>query len=89
MIGVVGDFNTQSHTHAAILPALAHSAAKLGALLSVNWIPTFDLELPGSEAMLEPFDGLIAAPGGPYRSFNGMLRAIEFARTRDWPFTAT
>ena len=55
----------------------------------MNWIPTFDLEIPGSEAMLEPFDGLIAAPGGPYRSFNGMLRAIEFARTRDWPFTAT
>lgn len=88
-IGAVGDFNPQSHTHAAILPALDHSAATLGALLSVNWISTPELQVPGSEAMLEQFDGLIAAPGSPYRSFEGMLRAIEFARTRDWPFTAT
>jgi len=29
---------------------------------------------------------LFASPGSPYRSFEGMLRGIEFARTRNWPF---
>jgi CTP synthase (UTP-ammonia lyase) len=38
---------------------------------------------------LSQWDGLIAAPGSPYKSFNGMLRGIAFARTQDWPFTGT
>src|SRR5256884_6393265 len=30
-----------------------------------------------------------AAPGTPYKSFDGMLKGIEFARRRDWPFLGT
>jgi hypothetical protein len=30
-----------------------------------------------------------ASPGSPYANFSGMLRGIEFARTRDWPFVGT
>lgn len=32
---------------------------------------------------------LWAAPGSPYKSFDGMLKGIEFARSRDWPFLGT
>jgi len=88
-IGVVGDFNPEFHTHPAIARAIQHSARQLSLAADVRWIPTLSLQEPGSESSLENFDGLIAAPGGPYRSFDGMLRAIEFARTRDWPFSAT
>ena len=28
-------------------------------------------------------------PGSPYKSFDGMLKGIEFARERDWPFLGT
>ncbi|HKW66530.1 MAG TPA: hypothetical protein VJP04_04530 [Terriglobales bacterium] len=88
-IGVVGDYNPEFHTHPAIAKALQHSAVKLGLTVGVEWLPTPSLAQPGSEKMLEGFDGLIAAPGSPYRSFEGMLRAIEFARTRKWPFSGT
>ena len=88
-IGVIGDFNPDVHTHPAIARALGHSAVKLGVPADVEWIPTSALEKAGSEVILENFDGLIAAPGSPYRSFDGMLRAIEFARTRNWPFNGT
>jgi CTP synthase (UTP-ammonia lyase) len=88
-IGVVGDYNPEFHTHAAIANALEHSAIKLGLTVSVEWVPTPSLAPPGSEKMLESFDGLIAAPGSPYRNFDGMLRAIEFARNRKWPFSGT
>lgn len=88
-IGVVGDYNPEFHTHPAIAKALNHSGAKLGTFVGVEWLPTPSLAQPGSEKMLERFDGLIAAPGSPYRSFAGMLRAIEFARTRKWPFSGT
>jgi CTP synthase (UTP-ammonia lyase) len=88
-IGVVGDFNPEFHTHPAIAKAIGHSAVKLGIPVDVEWVLTEALAQPGSEVMLERFHGLIAAPGSPYRSFDGMLRAIGFARTRDWPFSAT
>ena len=88
-IGVVGDFNPEFHTHPAIAKAIGHSAVKLGMPVNVEWVPTETLAHPGSETMLERFHGLIAAPGSPYRSFEGMLRAIEFARTRKWPFSGT
>src|SRR6202161_4928999 len=42
-----------------------------------------------AEKTLEGFDGLWAAPGSPYKSFYGMLKGIEFARRRDWPFLGT
>jgi len=88
-IGVVGDYNPEFHTYPAIANALEHSAIKLGLTVSVEWVPTPSLAPPGSEKMLEGFDGLIAAPGSPYRNFDGMLRAIEFARNRKWPFSGT
>jgi CTP synthase (UTP-ammonia lyase) len=88
-IGVVGDLNPEFHTHPAIAKALKHSAAKLGTQMDVEWVPTPSLAQPGNEKILESFDGLIAAPGSPYRSFDGMLRGIEFARTRKWPFSGT
>lgn len=88
-IGVVGDYNPDFHTHPAIAKALTHSADKLGLPVDVEWVPTPSLAPPGSEKMLQACDGLIAAPGSPYRSFDGMLRGIEFARTRRWPFSGT
>ena len=44
---------------------------------------------PGTQKMLESFDGLWASPGSPYKSLDGMLKGIEFARKRDWPFLGT
>jgi CTP synthase (UTP-ammonia lyase) len=43
----------------------------------------------GAEKILESFDGLWASPGSPYKSLDGMLKGIEFARRRDWPFLGT
>ncbi len=88
-IGVIGDYNPEFHTHPAIANALNHSAARLGVAADVEWVPTSSLASPCSEKILENFAGLMAAPGSPYRSFDGMLRGIQFARTRNWPFTAT
>lgn len=88
-IGVIGDFNPEFHTHPPVAEALQHSATNLGLRAEVEWVPTSALEYPGSQTRLERFDGLFAASGSPYRSFDGMLRGIEFARTRNWPFVGT
>lgn len=88
-IGVIGDFEPAYHYHWATNAALYDAAAKLKAPLELRWLPTPSLEGPDAEKLLSRWDGLIASPGSPYKSFNGMLRGIEFARTRNWPFVGT
>lgn len=88
-VGIIGDFEPAYHSHFATNAALYDAATKLKVPLEVRWIPTPSLEGPNSANILERWDALIASPGSPYKSFAGMLRGIEFARTRGWPFTGT
>jgi CTP synthase (UTP-ammonia lyase) len=88
-IGIVGDFDSKSPTLPAIEKSLQHACAKLNQALESQWISTPSLLEAGAEKRLETFDGIWAAPGSPYQSFDGMLKGIEFARRRDWPFLGT
>jgi CTP synthase (UTP-ammonia lyase) len=88
-IGIIGDFNTEFPSHHATTNSLQHAARKLNFTVESEWIPTSSLTSSASEKTLESFDGLWAAPGSPYKSFDGMLKGIEFARRRNWPFLGT
>ncbi len=88
-IGIIGDFNPQFRSHHAINDSLQHAAAKLGLKVESEWLPTPSLVEEGAAKKLERFDGLWASPGSPYKSMDGMLKGIEFARRRDWPFLGT
>jgi CTP synthase (UTP-ammonia lyase) len=88
-IGIVGDFDRGKHSHWATEAALFHAAARLGLSVEPRWVPTSSLAASGSEEGLAEFDGIWGAPGSPYLSLLGMLRAIEYARVRDRPFLGT
>jgi len=88
-IGILGDFNPEFPSHHATTNSLQHAARKLEMKVESEWIPTPSLAGDGAEKILERFDGLWASPGSPYKSFDGMLKGIEFARRRNWPFLAT
>src|SRR6266536_1466079 len=88
-IGILGDFNPEFRSHHATNDSLQHAARKLGITVESVWLPTPSLLEPNAAGILESFDGLWASPGSPYRSFDGMLKGIEFARVHDWPFLAT
>jgi CTP synthase (UTP-ammonia lyase) len=88
-IGILGDFNPEFRSHHATGDSLQHVARKLNLKVESEWVPTPSLADSGAEKILENFDGLWASPGSPYKSFDGMLRGIEFARRRDWPFLGT
>jgi CTP synthase (UTP-ammonia lyase) len=88
-IGIIGDFNTEFRSHHATNDALQHAAGKLKLKVESEWLPTPSLVEPTARKVLEGFDGLWASPGSPYKSMEGMLNGIEFARTRDWPFLGT
>ena len=88
-IGIIGDFEPAYHSHFATNAALYDAATQIGIPIEIRWLPTPSLERWGADEMLAGYDGLIASPGSPYKSFSGMLRGIEFARSRDWPFVGT
>jgi CTP synthase (UTP-ammonia lyase) len=85
MIGVIGDFVPGFEPHEAIASAVGHSAAALGVEAEVAWLDTPDVE----SADLSEYDALWCAPGSPFKSLDGTLRGIRFARENDVPFLGT
>jgi CTP synthase (UTP-ammonia lyase) len=85
-IGLVGDYNADVPAHQAIPRALALAESALGAPLEFRWLPTETIE---SDAALASFDALWCVPASPYRSMEGALRSIRFAREHARPFLGT
>ncbi len=88
-IAVLGDFDRQKHSHWATEAALFHAASWLGFQIEPRWFPTDALDMHGAQDRLAHVDGIWGAPGSPFRSATGVLRGIEFARTRDVPYLGT
>jgi len=82
LIGIVGDFNPTNPTHRFTNQALDHVG------LRFEWVPT-DTVGDEAEKRLALFDGLWIAPASPYRSMDGALSAIRYARERGVPLVGT
>ena len=87
-IGIIGDYDPEYAMHQATNVALDASGRGLGISVDYEWVATDSVETGGARP-LAAFDGLWAAPGGPYRSLDGALWAIRFARERGGAFVGT
>lgn len=87
-IAIVGDRQPSFVAQDEIGSALAHSAAQLDTAIDVGWVGTEDLA-DGATAALADAHGIWCAPGSPYRSFDGALAGIRFAREHRVPFLGT
>lgn len=87
-VGVIGDFDPEFPPHPATNAGLEHAAAALGIEADVRWHGTEALADADPAATLTD-DALWCAPGSPYRSLDGALRAVRFARERDVPLLGT
>lgn len=85
-IGLVGDRNPAIPAHQAIPMALQLAANALAVEIDHEWVPTDEI---GDAARVIGCDALWCVPGSPYRSMDGALRAIEFAREHLRPFLGT
>ncbi|AJO80114.1 CTP synthase [Pseudomonas sp. MRSN 12121] len=85
-IALVGDHDPQVTAHRAIPRALEMAAEETGLKVRYHWLATDSL---GSDEPLQAFDGIWCVPASPYRSMDGALRAIRFARERQRPFLGT
>lgn len=86
-LGIIGDYDGRP-SHLATEEAVKHCAARLDLVAEWDWIPTDSLE-NGADDKLTRYDGLWCAPGSPYRSMNGAINAIQFAREHNYPFIGT
>jgi CTP synthase (UTP-ammonia lyase) len=82
-LAIVGDHDETIAAHRALPIALEAAARALEVDLESHWLPTDAIADAGD---LAPFDGFWCAPGSPYRSLDGALRAIRHARTTGRPF---
>ncbi len=87
-IGLIGDYNAEVVAHQAIPRALQLAAEAVGVKVIPTWLPTEMLAEPVA-ARVEHFDGLWCVPASPYRSAEGALAAIRWARETGTPFLGT
>jgi CTP synthase (UTP-ammonia lyase) len=82
-VGIIGDYDKTSPTHLLTDAALSHTATAPGVPYFSQWLPTdatHDLAL---------FDAFLCAPGSPYKSLEGALTGIRFARENRKPLLGT
>jgi CTP synthase (UTP-ammonia lyase) len=87
-IGIIGDFHN-SITQSAIADSIEHSNTILGFDTAFEWIETEKLDTENYEDLLLGLNGIWSAPGSPFKSLNGAINAIRFARERMVPHLGT
>jgi CTP synthase (UTP-ammonia lyase) len=85
-IGLIGDHDATVPAHQAIPIALQIAGEALALDVAWEWAPTDEILDPSRVAS---FDGLWCVPASPYRSMEGALLAINFAREHGRPFLGT
>jgi len=88
-IGIVADYNPNNKYHVATERSLGHAAESLGITAHSIWVDTDSLDGASAETRLAAYDGIWCGTSSPYRSMEGALKAIRFARERDRPFIGT
>jgi CTP synthase (UTP-ammonia lyase) len=85
-IALIGDYDPQVTAHQAIPIALGMAAEQLNLNVQFQWLATDHIN---AGTQLKDFDGFWCVPASPYRSMDGALRAIRFAREQQRPFLGT
>lgn len=82
-IGIIGDYSPKNPTHVATTNGIRHAAEALGQSIEPVWLATDQPHEFGD------YQGLLGSPGSPYRSFEGALAGIRYARESRVPFIGT
>ncbi len=85
-IAIVGKYVEFQDSYKSLNEALVHGGIANNARVNVVWLEAEGLEGEGWEPQLEGFDGILVPGGFGKRGIPGMLRGIQYARTRKVPF---
>ena len=84
-LAIVGDYDSTMYTHLAIDEALGHVRELREHALEWSWLSTTAFAA-GAAPTLALIDALWLAPASPYKSTDGALAAIRYARETGLPF---
>src|SRR5258706_6934521 len=87
-IGLVGNYNPTVPAHQAIPIALRMAGEALACDVEGVWLETETIQ-GDVAALLGDFDAIWCVPNSPYKSMDGALAAIRFARESGRPFLGT
>lgn len=87
-VALVGDYDPEVKAHLAIPIALRIAAEAANCRVAPEWIGTEELA-GGAASRLRRYDAVWVVPASPYRSMDGALAAIRYAREEGKPFLGT
>jgi CTP synthase len=85
-IGIVGKYVEFQDSYKSLNEALVHGGVAHHLKVNSVWVEAEGLQTEGWEKQLTSFDGILVPGGFGKRGIPGMLRGIEFARTRQVPY---
>jgi CTP synthase len=85
-VGMVGKYVEYQDSYKSLNEALAHGGAAHRVKVNVAWVEAEGLEGDNWANQLQDFDAILVPGGFGKRGIPGMLRAIEYARTRRVPY---
>lgn len=88
-VALLGDRNPAVTAPRAIPVSLRLAAPEIGCTVEPVWVPTDRVDPHAPGEILEGFDGLWCVPASPYRSMEGAIAGIQYARAEELPFLGT
>ena len=85
-IGMVGKYVEYQDSYKSLSEALYHGGIANNVKVNLLWVEAEGLEEEGWHDQLKNFDAILVPGGFGKRGIPGMLRAIEYARTRKVPY---
>jgi len=85
-IGMVGKYVEFEDSYKSLKEALVHGGLAHNLRVDLRWIEAEGVEGPDWMRQLEEMDGILVPGGFGKRGVAGMIRAIEYARTRQVPY---
>ena len=87
-IAVVGKYTALHDAYKSVSEALLHGGIEHNVGVDIEWIESdrFIEKGASAKAILADFDGLLVPGGFGNRGIEGMIEAIQYARTSNLPF---
>jgi CTP synthase len=85
-IGIVGKYVGYQDSYKSLNEALFHGGIARRVKVNISWVEAEGLEGEACEEQLRDLDGILVPGGFGKRGILGMLKGIEYARTRKVPY---
>lgn len=85
-IALVGKYTQLHDAYISVVEALKHGGVGNSASVIIKWIDSEQLNKENIEEMMQGINGIIVPGGFGDRGIEGMIVAIEYARTKKIPF---